>query len=498
VDTASPVVAHSGRFRSSSTVMTAPSVSAPAEAVVVGFFGNNGTRSTTPPSGMTELLEVIADGTYGVAVEAAGLVLSSAGATGDKSATSGTSNSSSIGQLVALRPSGSSGGGGGPVATPPQSTVRPTVSGTAQVGSALAASSGSWSGTLPLSFAYQWQRCDSAGVVCTPVQGATASSYTVSSGDIGWRVAVLVVATNAAGSASAASAPTASVPDPAPAPAPEPAPSGSLYVSPSGSDANPGTASKPFRTLQKALDSVKAGQTVLVRAGTYPEWATAGKGGSSTAPVTLQAYPGEQPVITGRLKVTASYVRVSGFVFEGGTSANATEVLIYVSSGDYVEIVGNEIRKAAKSAVYLSGSDGSRIVDNWIHDNGTHWNLDHGIYWGSGNGGLIADNVIERSFAYNIQLYPKVDNVLVSGNQISGGGRGGIVIDNASYDTVDGNQVVANTIFNNAEHGVRTGSDSPPGVGNVVRDNRIYGNPSGNIYDPFNALLKSGNIFSAP
>jgi parallel beta-helix repeat protein len=198
------------------------------------------------------------------------------------------------------------------------------------------------------------------------------------------------------------------------------------------------------------------------------------------------------------LKVTGSYVRVSGFVFDGGSSANASEVLVYLTGGDFLEFSGNEVRGAAKSGVFLSGTDGTRVVGNWIHDNGTHWNLDHGIYWASGNGGVIADNTIERSFAYGIQLYPAVDNVTVSGNRISGSGRGGIVIDNDGSGTVDGNQVVANTIFNNAEHGVRTGGYRSPGAGNAVRDNLIYNNPSGNIYDPFNALIKTGNTFTAP
>jgi parallel beta helix pectate lyase-like protein/uncharacterized protein DUF1565 len=293
-------------------------------------------------------------------------------------------------------------------------------------------------------------------------------------------------------------APRAGAARPKPPPPPAPAGSGSLYVSPSGSDSNPGTLERPLRTLQRALDTVPTGQTVFVRAGTYPEWVTATRGGSSSAPVTLQAYADEQPVLSGRLKITASYVHVTGLVFHGGTKDNSKEVLIYVAGGDHVGIVDNELREAAMSAIYLSGSDGSSIVGNWIHDNGTHWNLDHGIYWGSGNGGLIADNVIERSYAYNIQLYPKVDNIVVTRNRISGGGRGGIVIDNDGTDSVDGNQVVANTIFSNAEHGVRTGSYRPPGVGNTVRDNVIYGNPGGNIYDPFNALDKSGNTFNAP
>ena len=42
-----------------------------------------------------------------------------------------------------------------------------------------------------------------------------------------------------------------------------------LYVATTGSDSNAGTIDKPFATVQKALDTVKAGQTIYVRGGTY-------------------------------------------------------------------------------------------------------------------------------------------------------------------------------------------------------------------------------------
>ena len=42
-----------------------------------------------------------------------------------------------------------------------------------------------------------------------------------------------------------------------------------LYVATDGKDANPGTWSRPLRTLQRAADLVMPGTTVVIRGGTY-------------------------------------------------------------------------------------------------------------------------------------------------------------------------------------------------------------------------------------
>jgi len=96
-------------------------------------------------------------------------------------------------------------------ATAPSSTSAPTVSGTAQVGSTLTTTNGAWSGTTPMTYAYQWQDCDSAGSSCTAIAGATGSSYTLASGDQGHTVRSRVTASNGAGSSSASSGQTAVV-----------------------------------------------------------------------------------------------------------------------------------------------------------------------------------------------------------------------------------------------------------------------------------------------
>ena len=87
---------------------------------------------------------------------------------------------------------------------PPVSTSLPTISGTAQAGQTLTAGTGGWTGSSPISYAYQWQRCDTGGAGCAGV-GAGAS-YLLGAADVGSRLKVTVTASNGVGSASATSA----------------------------------------------------------------------------------------------------------------------------------------------------------------------------------------------------------------------------------------------------------------------------------------------------
>ena len=87
----------------------------------------------------------------------------------------------------------------------------PTISGTAQQGQALTADPGGWTGVAPISYAYQWRRCDSGGAGCTDITGATSQSYTLVAADIGSTIRVVITASNSAGSSSATSAQTATV-----------------------------------------------------------------------------------------------------------------------------------------------------------------------------------------------------------------------------------------------------------------------------------------------
>lgn len=94
---------------------------------------------------------------------------------------------------------------------PPVNTSPPTISGSAQQGQTLTGSPGSWSGAQPISYAYQWRRCDSSGANCGNIASATSPTYTLTNGDAGSTLVLSVTATNTAGSQTAASAATAVV-----------------------------------------------------------------------------------------------------------------------------------------------------------------------------------------------------------------------------------------------------------------------------------------------
>jgi hypothetical protein len=93
----------------------------------------------------------------------------------------------------------------------PANTSPPTISGTAREGETLSASSGSWSGSSPMSFKYRWQRCNQNGGKCGNIGGATDSTYKLVHQDVGNRLRVSVTASNSDGSANAVSNATAVV-----------------------------------------------------------------------------------------------------------------------------------------------------------------------------------------------------------------------------------------------------------------------------------------------
>lgn len=87
------------------------------------------------------------------------------------------------------------------------------------------------------------------------------------------------------------------------------------YVSMTGSDiTGTGTLSNPWRTIQKAADTMTAGDTCIIRGGTYEETVTLNTSGTSDNPINFHAYAGENVTVSGADTITG-WEKYSGSIY---------------------------------------------------------------------------------------------------------------------------------------------------------------------------------------
>jgi alpha-tubulin suppressor-like RCC1 family protein len=90
----------------------------------------------------------------------------------------------------------------------PSESSAPSIAGVAEDEQTLTASTGEWTGTPTITYAYEWEACEGS---CTPIEGATAASYTVGHADVGKTIRAKVTATNSVGHTSTFTAATTAV-----------------------------------------------------------------------------------------------------------------------------------------------------------------------------------------------------------------------------------------------------------------------------------------------
>jgi hypothetical protein len=81
-----------------------------------------------------------------------------------------------------------------------------------KVGTALTGNKGGWSGTAPITYRYQWLRCNDNGEGCAKIVNATGTNYTVVTADERHTIRLGVQASNADGSAKAQANATSVIP----------------------------------------------------------------------------------------------------------------------------------------------------------------------------------------------------------------------------------------------------------------------------------------------
>jgi hypothetical protein len=133
-----------------------------------------------------------------------------------------------------------------------------------------------------------------------------------------------------------ATAPARATQHAAPAPGELSAAGRVFYVSPGGSDGSPGTVSQPWKTIGKATRTLRAGDVVYIKNGTYREWVLLGdqaNSGTAAQPIAYRAYPGHRPVL------------------DGATVASAFRGLFEIVRKDHIEISGLVIRNSRVAGI---------------------------------------------------------------------------------------------------------------------------------------------------
>jgi parallel beta-helix repeat protein len=278
------------------------------------------------------------------------------------------------------------------------------------------------------------------------------------------------------------------------------------YVSNLGNDNGAGSSAAPWLTLQKAADTVVAGDNVIVRAGTYVGFDIR-RDGTAGSRITFSAEPS---VLINQRNVRtpdginlegADYVTIEGFTVVGmprtgiRTVTNTGVILrnnrcdqnntwgILTGFSSNIVIEANECsRSAVEHGIYVSNSaDNPTVRGNvlWGNNaNGLHMNGD--IESGGGDG-IISGALVENNIIY--------DNGRAGGSGINCDGvQSSLIRNNLIYNThasgislyrIDGgggstgNVVVNNTVLVAAD-GRWALNISGGSTSNTVRNNIFY------------------------
>lgn len=283
-------------------------------------------------------------------------------------------------------------------------------------------------------------------------------------------------------------------------------------AAPGGSDSADGSLATPFKTAQKLVNSLAAGDTGCLRAGEYLENLKITHGGTAEAPVTVTSFPGERAQVIGRFWIPkgSDHVTIANLDLNGttarGTNPNADPSPTV--NADYARFVDNDVTDEHTGICFLLGNSwgstrGTEILHNRIHNCGKlpAANHDHGIYVEESFDTEIRDNLIYDNADRGIQLYPNAQRTHISGNVIDGNGEGVIISglnSKASSDTVVEDNVITNS---NQRNNVESWFPGAVGTNNVVRDNCIAGgvrdDGDGGISDSkVGFTVGSGNVLS--
>ncbi len=253
---------------------------------------------------------------------------------------------------------------------------------------------------------------------------------------------------------------------------------GTFYVATNGNDSTgTGTQAKPWKTIQKAADSVGTGSTVLIQPGTYRDAVYISIEATSANPVVFRGNGAGVIIDADGVDRDAVYIEASSYVtWENIRIQEAPRAGLRVSVSDHVTIRNNVFANNARWGLFTDFSDDLLIEGNESFGA----TIEHGIYFSnSGDRPTIRGNVIHDNYAnglhMNGDIYSGGDGIITSavveGNYIYNNGVGGG--SGINMDGVQSSTVRNNVIFNTHASGI---SMYQIDGGICSRNNKVYHN----------------------
>jgi hypothetical protein len=303
------------------------------------------------------------------------------------------------------------------------------------------------------------------------------------------------------------------------------------YVDPNGTDYGAGTASQPFRSIVKGVSVLRAGDTLLIKQGTYAEPINSNvlppvRGSSWNAPVTIAAYPGHTVVLrpgpTGEVinlaQASIQYVIIDRLVIDG---SNAKFGVSITNGARHIRIQNSEVRNSRLSGIILSGRSGyNQFINLKVHNNGTS-RYDHGVYIGTSHN-LVDGCEIYNNSAYGVHVYNSasgeqadynvIQRSIIRNNGVRDESSAGIILSsgegNSAYNNIVrsnphgisvnhralNSKVYNNVISGNRHNGIDVGNGSTSAL---IKNNIVYKNGAA-IYNAGSATVLANNLTAEP
>nr|WP_281720213.1 right-handed parallel beta-helix repeat-containing protein [Nitrosomonas nitrosa] len=238
------------------------------------------------------------------------------------------------------------------------------------------------------------------------------------------------------------------------------------YVATTGNDSNSGTSTSPWRHPQRCAKSpIKAGDTCIVRSGTYTAPSSkpnvvvyitsTSAAGTSSQPITIKSekqngavivVPSTSSSLNAGFYLTRPYYIIQGFDITGGANNGSSVGFVGVSiqsSATGASVRSNIIHHIGRSVcsnsgygfagIYLAATSSVVVEENRIYSIGRRRNgesgcstnkfqHDHGVYLRGGTNVTVRRNVFyDTSRGYPIHAYGgTVSNLNVYHNTLSG------------------------------------------------------------------------------